>query len=125
MRHLLVTSFALLATAGTIAAVPAAADSKAAPLTLTKLGAHWSGSTRNIFVDTRWTPKRFETRVLVKISVNGDPLRTLRVTHWVIGHKIFKLTVPASIAAGSKARIEVRVHSEAGDDRRSVLLPLP
>jgi hypothetical protein len=125
MRHMLVTSFALLATAGTLAAVPAAADSKASPLTLTKLGAHWSGSTRNIFVDTTWTPKRFETRVMVKISVNGDPLRTLRVTHWVIGHKIFKLTVPASIAKGSKARIDVRVHSKAGDDHRSVVLALP
>ena len=124
MRHLLVTSFAFLASAGALAAVPAAADSSA-PLTLTKVGAHWSGSTRNIFVDTTWTPKRFETRVLLKISVNGDPLRTLRVTHWVIGHKIFKLTVPASIAKGSKARIDVRVHSEAGDDHRSVLLSLP
>jgi hypothetical protein len=124
MRHILVTSLALLATAGTVATLPAAADSKA-PLTVTKLGAHWSGSTRKIFVDTTWTPKRFETRVQVKISVNGDPLRTLRVTHWVIGHKIFKLTVPASIAKGSKARIDVRVHSEAGDDHRSVLLALP
>jgi hypothetical protein len=124
MRHILVTSLALLATAGAIATVPAAADSKA-PLTVTKLRAHWSGSTRTIFVDTTWTPKRFETRVQVKISVNGDPLRTLRVTHWVIGHKIFKLTVPASIAKGSKARIDVRAHSEAGDDHRSVLLPLP
>jgi hypothetical protein len=94
-------------------------------LTVTKLDAHWSGSTRNIFVDTTWTPKRFETRVQVKFSVNGDPLRTLRVTNWVIGHKIFKLAVPASIASGSKARIDLRVHSEAGDDHRSVLLALP
>ena len=45
--------------------------------------------------------------------------------HWVIGHKIFKLSVPASIAKGSKARIDVRVRSEAGDDHRSVLLALP
>jgi hypothetical protein len=124
MRHMLLTSLALVATAGTLAAAPAAAISKA-PLTVTKLGAHWSGSTRNIFVDTSWTPKRFETRVQVKISVNGDPLRTLRVTHWVIGHKIFKLSVPSSVAKGSKARIDVRVHSEAGDDHRSVLLDLP
>jgi hypothetical protein len=124
MRHLLVTSLALLATAAAVGAVPAPAVAKG-PLQVTNLGAHWSSSTRKIFVDTTWSPKRFETRVQVKISVNGDPLRTLRVTHWVIGHKIFKLTVPQSVAKGSKARIEVRVHSEAGDDHRSVLLALP
>jgi hypothetical protein len=124
MRRILVTSFALLATAATVATASGAAASSD-PLTVTKLTAHWSGSTRNVFVDTSWTPKRFETRVQVKISVNGDPLRTLHVTHWVIGHKIFKLTVPASVAAGSKARIEVRVQSEAGADRRSLLLALP
>ena len=123
MRRMLVTSFALLATFGTLAGVPASAASKA-PLTVTKLGAHWSGSTRNIFVDTTWSPKRFETLVQVKISVDGDPLRTLRATHWVIGHKIFKLSVPGSIARGSQARIDVRVHSEAGDDHRSLLLAL-
>jgi hypothetical protein len=124
MRHMLVTSLALLATAAAVTTAPAAAEATA-PLTVTKLGAHWSGSTRTIFVDTTWTPKRFETRVQVKISVNGDALRTLRVTHWVIGHKIFKLTVPASVAKGSKARIDVRAHSVAGDDHRSVLLELP
>ena len=59
MRHMLVTPFALLATAGTFAAVPAAADAKASPLTLTKLRANWIGSSRSIFVDTTWTPKRF------------------------------------------------------------------
>lgn len=123
MRRLLLTSFALLATAGTLAAVPAAAGAKT-PLTVTKVGAHWSGSTRKIFIDTTWTPKRFETLVSVRISVNGDPLRTLRATHWVIGHKIFTLTVPSSIAAGSKARIEVRVHSQAGEDHRAVVLDL-
>ena len=121
MRRILITSIALLASA---VAVPAPAISKT-PLTVTKLGAHWSGSTRNIFVETSWTPKSFETRVQVKISVNGDPLRTLRATHWVIGHKIFKLTVPASVARGSKARIEVRVSSEAGADHRAVSLALP
>jgi hypothetical protein len=121
MRRILVTSFALLATAATL---PGAAISKT-PLTVTKLGAHWSSSTRNIFVDTSWTPKSLETRVQVKISVDGDPLRTLRVTHWVIGHKIFRLTVPASVAKGSKARIDVRVSSEAGADHRAVSLALP
>ena len=124
MRRILLTLLALVTTALALAAMPSAAAADT-PLTLTKLRADWIGSKHQIFVDTTWTPKRFETQVLVKISVNGDPLRTLRVTHWVIGHKIFKLSVPASIAAGSKARIEVRVHSEAGDDRRSVLLPLP
>jgi hypothetical protein len=62
---------------------------------------------------------------VVKISVNGDSLRTLRVTNWIIGRKVFKLTVPASVAKGSTARIEVRVHSEAGDDKRAVSLDLP
>jgi hypothetical protein len=123
MRRILVT-FALLATAGTVATATGAAAADA-PLTVTKLNAHWSGSTRNVFVDTSWSPKRFQTRVQVKISVNGNPLRTLHVSNWVIGHKIFKLAVPASVAAGSKARIEVRVHSEAGNDRRSLLLALP
>ena len=41
------------------------------------------------------------------------------------GHKLFKLTVPDSIADGSKARIEARVHSEAGDDHRVVSLDMP
>jgi hypothetical protein len=124
MRRILVTSFALLATAGTVATATSAAATDA-PLTVTKLSAHWSGSTRNVFVDTSWSPKRFQTRVQVKISVNGDSLRTLHVSNWVIGHKIFKLAVPSSVAAGSKARIEVRVRSEAGNDRRSILLALP
>ena len=124
MRRMLVTSLALVAAVVTLAALPQAAGSKT-PLTLTKLRANWIGSSRSIFVDTTWTPKRFETKVTVKITVNGDPLRTLKVKHWVIGHKLFKLTVPASIAAGSKARIEARVQSEAGDDRRAVTLDLP
>jgi hypothetical protein len=121
MRRILVTSFALLAGA---AAMPAAAISKT-PLRVTTLGAHWSGSTRNIFVETTWAPKSLETMVQVKISVNGDPLRTLRVTHWVIGRKTFKLAVPASVARGSKARIDVRVSSDAGADHRAVSLALP
>jgi hypothetical protein len=121
---MLATSFALVASAGTLAALPQAAGSKT-PLTLTKLRANWIGSSHQIFVDTTWTPKRFETKVTVKISVNGDRLRTLKVTHWVIGHKLFKLTVPSSIADGSKARIEARVQSEAGDDKRTVTLDLP
>ena len=124
MRRMLVTSLALVAAVVTLAALPQVAGSKT-PLTLTKLRANWIGSSRSIFVDTTWTPKRFETNVTVKITVNGDPLRTLKVKHWVIGHKLFKLTVPASIAAGSKARIEARVQSEAGDDRRAVTLDLP
>jgi hypothetical protein len=124
MRRMLVTSLALVAAVVTLAALPQVAGSKT-PLTLTKLRANWIGSSRSIFVDTTWTPKRFETKVTVKITVNGDPLRTLKVKHWVIGHKLFKLTVPASIAAGSKARIEARVQSQAGDDRRAVTLDLP
>ena len=51
----------------------------------------------------------------MKISVNGQSLRTLQVKRWVIGRKLFKLTVPESVAEDSKARIEVRIHSEAGD----------
>jgi hypothetical protein len=124
MRRMLVTSFALVAAVCAIAALPQTAGSKT-PLTLTKVSADWIGSSHRIFVDTSWTPKRFETEVAVKISVNGASLRTLRATHWIIGHKLFKLTVPSSVAAGSKARIEVRIHSEAGDDRRSVVLALP
>jgi hypothetical protein len=124
MRRMLVTSLALLATVVTLAALPQAAGSKT-PLTLTKLHVNWIGSSRSIFVDTTWTPKRFETKVTVKISVNGDPLRTLKVKHWVIGHKLFKLTVPAPIAAGSRARVEARVQSQAGDDQRVVTLDLP
>jgi hypothetical protein len=124
MRRMLVTSFALAAAVCTFVALPQAADSKT-PLTVTKLGAHWSGSTRSIFIDTTWTPKRFETEVTVTITVNGNPLRTLRATHWVIGHKIFKLKIPASVAAGSTARIEVRAASQAGADHRAVSLDLP
>jgi hypothetical protein len=104
--------------------MPEAAGSKT-PLTLTKLHASWIGSSHTIFVDTTWRPKRYGTRVTVKITVNGDPLRTLKVTNWVIGHKLFQLAVPTSVADGSKARIEARVHSKAGDDHRVVSLALP
>jgi hypothetical protein len=124
MRRMLITSVALAATAGTIAAVPPTAGSKT-PLTLTHLKADWIGSSHKIFVDAIWTPKRFETKVTLKITVNGDPLRTLKVSNWVIGHKLFKLTVPSSVADGSKARIEARVQSEAGVDHRVVSLDLP
>jgi hypothetical protein len=124
MRSILATSLALAASAGTIAVLPDAAGSKT-PLTLTKLRASWIGSSHTIFVDTRWTPKRYGTKVTVRISVNGDPLRTLKVTNWVIGHKLFQLAVPTSVADGSKARIEARVHSKAGDDHRVVSLALP
>lgn len=124
MRRMLVTWLALAAALCASAALPQAAGAKT-PLTLTKVRADWIGSSHKIFVDTTWTPKRFETQVMVKISVNGSSLRTLRATHWVIGHKLFKLTVPSTIAAGSKARIEVRISSDAGADRRSVVLELP
>ena len=123
MRHLLLTSLVLMASAATLAALPSAAAAKS-PMMLTKVRADWFGSTHRIFVDTTWTPKRFETQVTVKITVNGERLRTLRVTGWVIGHKLFKLTVPESIAVGSKARIEVRVRSQAGEDQRAVTLGL-
>ena len=98
MRSILATSLALAATAGTIAVMPEAAGSKT-PLTLTKLHASWIGSSHTIFVDTTWRPKRYGTRVTVKITVNGDPLRTLKVTNWVIGHKLFQLAIPTSVAS--------------------------
>jgi len=123
MRRILPMSVALAASVFTLAGLPAAASSKA-PLTLTKVRATWIGSAHTIFVDTTWTPKRHETKVTVKISVNGRPLRTLKVSNWVIGHKLFQLTVPASVTSGSKARIEARVHSDAGDDHRVVSLGL-
>ena len=118
MRRLVLTLLAVPA----IAAAPAAA---ATPLTVTKVRADWIGSTHKIFVDTTWTPKRFETKVTVKISVNGESLRTLQVKRWVIGHKLFTLTVPESVAAGSKARIEVRASSKAGSAHRTISLDLP
>jgi|tagenome__1003787_1003787.scaffolds.fasta_scaffold20911902_2 hypothetical protein len=124
MRRILPLSLALAASIASLAAVPAAAGSKTT-LTLTKVRASWIGSAHTIFVDTAWAPRRFETKVTIKISVNGEPLRTLKVSNWVIGHKLFQLTVPASVKGGSKARIEARVHSDAGDDRRVVPLALP
>jgi hypothetical protein len=124
MRRMLVTSLALLAIAAALAAMPSTAGSKTT-LTLTKVRADWLASSHRIFVDATWTPKRFETLVTVKISVNGTSLRTLRVKNWVIGHKLFKLTVPETVAPGSKAKIEVRVRSDAGSDKRTIPLDLP
>jgi hypothetical protein len=122
MRRMLLTLSTLAAAIATLTALPPAAGAKT-PLTLTKVSADWIGSAHKIFVDTTWLPKRFETQVTVKISVNGESLRTMRVKRWVIGHKLFKLTVPATVVAGSTARIEVRVRSRAGTDKR-VLPPL-
>ena len=124
MRRMVLTSLALLAAALALTAMPSAAATDA-PLTLTKVRADWFGSTHKIFVDTTWTPKRFATQVTVRITVNGERLRTLQVKRWVIGRKLFKLTVPDSVAEDSKARIEVRVRSNAGTDKRSVSLDLP
>jgi hypothetical protein len=124
MRRILITSVALVAVACAFAAVPLTAGAKT-PITLTKVRADWIGSSHRIYVDTFWTPKSLETQVTVKISVNGTSLRTLRVTRWVIGRKLFKLTVPDTVAAGSKARIDVRVSSDAGIDHRAVTLDLP
>jgi hypothetical protein len=122
MRRIMLTSLALAAAVAALVLPPAApADT---PMTLTRLGAHWSSSTNKIWIDTRWAPKSFETRVTVKISVNGEPLRTLQVKRWVIGRKLFKLTVPESVPDDSKARIEVRVQSKAGTDHRAVSLDL-
>ena len=122
MRRLMLTLLALAAIAAAVTAAPAGAT---APLTVTKVRADWIGSTHNIFVTTTWTPKSLATKVTVKISVNGERLRTLQVKRWVIGHKLFKLTVPESVAAGSKARIEVRASSKAGSAQRTILLDLP
>ena len=122
MRRSMLTLLAALAVAMAVTALPAAAVT---PLTVTKVRADWIGSTHKIFVDTRWTPKSFATKVTVKISVNGQRLRTLQVKRWVIGHKLFKLTVPETVAAGSKARIEVRATSDAGSDHRTISLDLP
>ena len=124
MRRLVLTLLALVSAALMLTAMPSSAATDT-PLTLTKLRADWIGSKHQIFVDTTWTPKRFATRVTVKISVNGNSLRTLQVKRCVIGRKLFKLTVPDSVAAGSKARIQVRVRSTAGTDKRSVSLDLP
>ncbi len=123
MRRMLITSIALAATAGSLAALPATAGSKT-PLTVTKVHATWLGSSHRIFVDTSWTPKRYQTRVTVKISVNGDSLRTLQAKNWVIGRKLFQLTVPETVTTGSAARIEVRVQSQAGSARHHVTLDL-
>ena len=124
MRRMLITSVALLAIVCAFVALPLTAGAKT-PITLTKVRADWIGSTHRIYVDTFWTPKSLETQVTVKISVNGTSLRTLRVTRWVIGRKLFRLTVPDTVAAGSKARIDVRVSSNAGIDQRAVTLDLP
>jgi hypothetical protein len=124
MRRILITSVALVSIVLTLAALPLSADAKT-PITLTKVRADWIGSSHRIYIDTFWTPKSLETQVTVKISVNGTSLRTLRVTRWVIGRKLFKLTVPETVAAGSKARIDVRVSSDAGTDHRAVTLDLP
>jgi hypothetical protein len=122
MRRLLVTSIACLAAACVLVALPAAA---ATPLTVTKVQANWIGSAHRIFVDARWTPKSLETKVTVRITVDGRSLQTLQVKRWVIGRKLFKLTVPTSVPAGARARIEVRASSAAGQDRRIVMLALP
>ena len=100
-----------------VTAMPSAAATDTS-LTLTKLRADWIGSKHQIFVDTTWTPKRFATQVTVKISVNGESLRTLQVKRWVIGRKLFKLTVPESVTEDSKARIEVRIQL-GGRDRQA------
>jgi hypothetical protein len=122
MRRLKLTVLAATAITVAVTATPAAA---VAPLTVTKVRADWIGSSHRIYIDTFWTPRSLETQVTVKISVNGTSLRTLRVTRWVIGRKLFKLTVPETVAAGSKARIDVRVSSDAGTDHRAVTLDLP
>jgi hypothetical protein len=124
MRRMVLTSLALVAAVLALTAMPSSAATDA-PLTLTKVRADWFGSSHKIFVDTTWTPRRFATQVTVKITVNGERLRTLQVKRWVIGRKLFKLTVPDSVAEDSKARIEVRVRSDAGTDKRSVSLDLP
>jgi hypothetical protein len=122
MRRLLLTSIACLTATCALVALPAAA---ATPLTVTKVRADWIGSSHRIFVDTSWTPKSLETKVTVKITVNGSTLRTLQVKRWVIGRKLFKLTVPSSVPGGAKARIEVRASSAAGADHRTITLDLP
>ena len=124
MRRMLITSVALVAIVSAFVALPLSAGAKT-PITLTKVRADWIGSSHRIYIDTFWTPRSLETQVTVKISVNGTSLRTLRVTRWVIGRKLFKLTVPETVAAGSKARIDVRVSSDAGTDHRAVTLDLP
>ena len=65
-------------------------------------------------------------QVTVKISVNGESLRTLQAKHWVIGRKLFQLTVPETVATGSQARIEVRVQLGGRQRRqRTISLDLP
>jgi hypothetical protein len=124
MRHMLITSIASLAVACALTALPVAASAKA-PLTVTKVRADWIGSSHSIYIDTTWTPKSLETQLTVKISVNGTKLRTLQVKRWVIGRKLFKLTVPSTLPDDSKARIEVRASSSAGHDGRTITLELP
>ena len=123
MRRLLPTSLALVAGLAIVCALPAAAAET--PLTLTKVRADWIGSQHRIFVESTWTPKRFETTVTVKISVGGEELRTFQARRWMIGRKIYRLTVPETLPAGSRARIEGRVSSKAGKARRVVFLGLP
>jgi hypothetical protein len=124
MRRFSVTSAACLAVAWALLALPVAAAARP-PLTVTRVRADWIGSAHRLFIDTRWAPASLATTVTVTVSVGGARLRTLQVRRWVIGRKLFELTVPAAVAAGSRARIEVRASSAAGADRRSVTLDLP
>jgi hypothetical protein len=123
MRRLLPTSLALAASLVALSALPATAAET--PLTLTKVRADWIGSQHRIFVESTWTPKRFETEVTVRISVAGQDVRTFHVKRWLIGRKIYRLTVPESVPADSRARIEVRISSKAGKAKRVVFLGLP
>lgn len=115
---------AILLTALVVSAlVPAIAHARASAVALT-IKPQWFGSTRQLFVDTSWTPGSAVTTVTLVVTIDGSSLRTMRGKRWVIGRKLFSLDVPGSVRAGAKAKVTVRVRSSAGSAVETATLTL-
>ena len=117
MRRMLLTSIALVATAGTLAAHARDGRLQDAPDAdegARHLARELAPDLRRHDLDAEALSRR---SVTVKISVNGDRLRTLQVTNWVIGRKLFQLTVPTPSPTAARRASRCASQSKAGRRR--------
>ena len=105
-------------------AVAAPASAAGQTFTLTAPSVHYLAVDHSLWVKATWTPPALATNVTVVVQQGSHTLKTLRAKRWLIGTKTFTLSLPRSLATGSSLSVRVRASSSAGNDQKTVSVPL-
>ena len=74
-----------------------------------------------VFTQSEWSTAR---KCTVVVQQGTTTLKTLRATRWLIGSKMFNLTLPKTLTTGGQLRVRVRATSSAGSDQKTIDLTL-